>query len=181
MNSDNIRRIVNEIEYRLAQQPHHREATLRLTAVYARTMEGIGEVIVQVLFVKGRVDFPVSLGLKALAILDVLIRYKPNLLSAAQIERILRTDPFSRRLGTNVPREQKSELWLTRRTIKVYIMRLREQLRKTLKRAGLTMQPNEVLVSEPTELANVVAYRIDIPCEVVHFSVGDMGKSPCHR
>jgi len=134
-----------------------------LVAVYgnlrSKTRSLQAPVIEQARFIAGNMEILVPLGIKGLAIIDVLVRYKPNLLSAAQIERIVRTDPICARLGI--------ERLMSRRIIKVYIHRVRKQLARALHNAGVVIEPKRLLVSENTEVANVTAYRLAIPCKIV--------------
>jgi hypothetical protein len=111
---------------------------------------------------------PLRLSPTGLVLVDVFARKKPQPLTAAHIERILASEPFYVRLGANAPAAQGATIKLTRKTIKVYIRRLRQQMGKALKELGLAMRPEEVLVSEDTDLLNVTAYRLAIPCEFVH-------------
>jgi hypothetical protein len=111
---------------------------------------------------------PLRLSDNGLVLLDVLARKKPQPLTAAHIERILAADPFYLHLGANGVSAEKQKIRLTRKTIKIYIQRLRKQIGKALKKAGLSMRPEEILISEDTDLLNVKAYRLAIPCEFVH-------------
>jgi hypothetical protein len=162
MERDGIRRLVAEIKYRYARRYHRSQLEPRLIAVYRKqqseTRSVHGPVIERVHFTVGNRDIPVALGIKGLAIIDVLVRYKPSLLSAAQIERVLRTDPFSVRLG--------AQRLMGRRIIKVYVYRIRMRLAHALAEAGVALDSKRLLVSESTELANVKAYRLTVPCEV---------------
>ena len=102
------------------------------------------------------------------------------LLTAAQIERSLASDPFCIRLGANAPPAPRPSVRLARKLIKVYIQRLRLQLGKALENAGLAMRPEEVLVSEDTDLLNIKAYRLSIPCEFVHVDGAAGRRRPCY-
>ncbi|HUN84794.1 MAG TPA: hypothetical protein VMU48_10465 [Terracidiphilus sp.] len=92
------------------------------------------------------------------------------LLTAAQIERLLSSDPFYVRLGASASRAPRPAVRLARKSVKVYIQRLRWQLGKALKAMGLSTLPEEILVSENTELSNVMTYRFAISCEFVHLN-----------
>jgi DNA-binding response OmpR family regulator len=177
MNGDSIRRIVAEIEYRHARRIHWSQSLPRLVAVYANqhsdTRSVNGLVIERVYFVVKTKKPSVSLGMKGLALIDVLVRYKLSSLSAAQIERILRNDPICRRLGTR--------RLMNRRVIKVHIHRLRSQLARALDKEGVAIEPKRLLVSESTELANVKVYRLAMQCEVVHRSLDASGNIETSR
>jgi hypothetical protein len=122
---------------------------------------------------------PLRISGNGLVLLDVLARKKPQPLTAAHIERILAADAFYLHLGANGLWAEKQKVRLTRRTIKIYIERLRKQMGKALKKAGLFMQPDDVLVSEETELLNVKAYRLAISCEFVHQTELRVRRQPC--
>jgi hypothetical protein len=163
MNSDSIRRVVAEIAYRRARFYHQTQSLPRLIVVYVyrrsetRSLHGL--VIEGVYFVVGAKEIPVPLGIKGLAIVDVLARHKPRLLSAAQIEDILRTDPVCYRLG--------SRRLMNRRFVTIYVHRVRTQLARALDKEDITVDPKRLLVADHTELANVSAYRLAIPCKIV--------------
>ena len=108
---------------------------------------------------------------------------KPSVRSVSQtidhIERILAADAFYLHLGANGLSVEKQKIRLTRRTIKIYIQRLRKQIGKALNKVGLSMRPEDVLVSEETELLNVTAYRLAISCEFVHQTEPRVRRQPC--
>ena len=127
-----------------------------------------GETIEQVSFAARSQIIPLSLSPTGLVLADVFGRKRPTPLTAAHIERIFASDPFCVRLGANAASASRPTLRLTRKTIKVYICRFRQQIGRALKEAGLAIRPKKNLVSESTDLLNVTAYRLAIPCEFVH-------------
>lgn len=172
MDNDGIRRLVDEIAYLRARRAQMAAATPRLMVVHGHHQPKTdclpGETLEEIsLTVRSNV-IPLRLSPTGLVIVDVLARKKPMLLSATHIERILASDPFYMRLGANAASASRLAVRPARKSIKVYIQRLRVQLGKALKEARLAMLPEEVLVSESTDLLNVVAYRIIIPCEFIH-------------
>lgn len=92
------------------------------------------------------------------------------LLTASQIEHLLASDPFCVRWGANSPSAPRPVVRLARKSIKVYIQRLRSQLGEALKTTGIATSAERILVSETTELSNVMTYRFAIPCESVHLN-----------
>ena len=170
--SEGIRRIVDEIEYLRAKRHQVARITPRLLLTHGHHLSGTGcqpgETIEQASLVVGVNTFPLNLSLAGLMVLDILARKKPLILTARQIERIMVSDPFCLKIGTNVPLFHRDTAKPTRRSIKVYVQRIREQLQKAFRRAGLSIHPKDVLVSEAADLANVVTYRIAIPCEFSH-------------
>ncbi len=129
-----------------------------------------GETVEQIGLALRSSVIPLSLSLTGLVVADLLARKRPMLLTASQIEHLLASDPFCVRLGANASRAPRPAVRLARKSIKVYIQRLRWQLGKALKSAGLAMLPEDLLVSESTELSNVTTYRFAIPCEFVHLN-----------
>jgi hypothetical protein len=172
MSDSSIREVVEEIEYLRAKRAQHGSAILRLVITHAHHQAVKdclpGETIEQAHFSVHSDLIPLRLSPTGLVLVDVFARKKPQPLTAAHIERILASEPFYVRLGANAPAAQGATIKLTRKTIKVYIRRLRQQMGKALKELGLAMRPEEVLVSEDTDLLNVTAYRLAIPCEFVH-------------
>lgn len=183
MSGDGIRRIVAEIEYRCAKRTRMAEGRPRLVVSHGhhQAVKNClpGESIERAWFSVHSEAIPLRLSGNGLVLLDVLARKKPQPLTAAQIERILAADPFYMHLGANGVSAEKQKIKLTRRTIKIYIQRLRRQIGKALKKAGLSMRPEVVLVSEETELLNVTAYRFAIPCEFVHQTENRVRRQPC--
>jgi hypothetical protein len=169
-----IQRIVEEIEYLRAKRMRHVGAMPRMVIVhgYQQAVRDClpGETVEQVSFVLRSHTIPLRLSPTGLVLADVFGRKRPMSLTAAHIERIFVSDPFCVRLGANATSAPRTTLRLTRKTIKTYIRRLRQQIGKALKEAGLAIRSEEVLVSESTDLMNVTAYRLAIPCEFVHLS-----------
>lgn len=171
--SESIRQITDEIVYLRAKQEQVAQMTPRLLLIYGNHVTSNGsqprETVEQCCLLVGLETYPLRLSYSALMIMEILARKKSLLLTARQIERIMAADPLCLNVGANTSPFPKRTAALTRRSIKVYIQRIREQLRKVFRRVGLTMRSDDVLVSEATDLANVVAYRIAIPCEFEHF------------
>ena len=183
MSGDNIRRIVAEIEYLRARRARTPEARPRLIVSHSHHQAVKdclpGETIERACLSVHSEAIPLRLSDNGLVLLDILARKKPQPLTAAHIERILAADPFYSHLGANGMSAERQAIRLTRKTIKVYIQRLREQIGKALKEAGLAMRPEEVLISEETELLNVTAYRLAISCEFVHQTGTRVRRRPC--
>jgi hypothetical protein len=172
---DGIKQIVDEIEYLRAKRAQMANVTPRLVVVhgYHQAVKDClpGETIERVSIAVRSDLFQLRLSPKGLVIADIIAQKKPIALTAAHIEQILASDPFYLRLGANAASSPRPTTRLTRKTIKVYIHRLRLQIGKALKKAGLAIPPEKVLVSESTDLLNVTAYRLAIPCEFVHMGV----------
>ncbi len=171
-NDYGIQRIVEEIEYLRAKRMRDADAIPRLVITHGhhRAVQDClpGETIEQACFAVGPRVVPLRLSPTGLVLVDVLGRKRPTPLSVTQIERIIASDPFYVRLGANAAPITTHPIKLTRKTIKVYIQRLRQQIGKALEEAGLALQPENVLVSDDTELLSVKAYRLAIACEFVH-------------
>jgi hypothetical protein len=174
MNGESINRVAEEIEYLRARRARTGRARPRLTVVhgYHQAIRDCfpGETVEYSWLSVHSDVFPLRVSPTGLVLVDVLARKKPLALTAAQIERIITSDPFYVNLGANAASAQRARIGLTRRTIKVYIPRLLRQIGKALKKAGLAMRPEEILVTEDTDLLNVKAYRLAISCEFVHLN-----------
>ena len=174
MNDDNgIQQIVDEIEYLRGKRALMSNATPCFVVVHGhhQAVKGClpGETIEQVSIAVRSELIQLRLSPKGIVIANVFAQQKPMGLTAAHIEQIIASDSFYLRLGANASSSfPKPATRVTRRTIKVYIERLRRQIGKALKKAGLDIRPEEVLVSERTDLLNVMTYRITIPCKFVH-------------
>jgi hypothetical protein len=171
--SDNaIYRIVEELEYLRAKRAHIFEARVRFLVVHGHhhAVQGCspGETIDLVYLVVWQEKIQLRLSSSALLIADLFARNRLTALTAAQIERIISSDPFYVRLGANAGSAVKKTIRPSHRTIKVYVERLRTQIGKALRKAGLAMAPDQILVSEGTDLRNVKAYRLAVPCEFIH-------------
>jgi hypothetical protein len=172
--NDGIQQIVEEIEYLRAKRAQTANAILRLVVVHGGH-EAVkdclpGETIEKVSIAVRSDLIQLRLSPKGLVIANVFAQQRPTALTAAHIERIIASDPFYVRLGTNAASSPRPTIRLTRKTIKMYIRRIRLQIGKALKKAGLGILPENILVSECTDLLNLKAYRLAIPCEFVHLS-----------
>lgn len=174
MSNSGLREVVEEIEYLRAKRAQVASTNPRLVVVHGEhqplTKCLAGETVEQIGLALRSSVIPLSLSLTGLVVADLLARKRPMLLTASQIEHLLASDPFCVRLGANALRAPRPAVRLARKSIKVYIQRLRWQLGKALKSAGLAMLPEDLLVSESTELSNVTTYRFAIPCEFVHLN-----------
>lgn len=170
--NESIRRVVEEVEYLRAKRAQSGMARPHLVVVHGCREPGTlcrcGESIEHAMLVIGSRTFEVALSPSGLVTLDILIRKRPTPLTAAQIERISLSDPFYLRLGANALGTQRKLIRLGRRSIKVFIQRFRQQLDNILREAGFSIRAEDMLISEGTELKNVTAYRLTIPCTVVH-------------
>lgn len=174
MSNSGIQEAVAEIEYLRAKRAQVASASPRLVVVHGAHQPLTnclpGETVEQISLVVHSRTIPLSLSPMGLVIADLLARKRSMFLTASQIEHLLASDPFCIRLGANAPSTPRPAVKLARKSIKVYIQRLRSQLGKTLKTVGLATLPERILVSENTELSNVMTYRFAIPCEFVHLN-----------
>lgn len=180
MSDSGIHEVVAEIEYLRAKRTQVASASPRLVVAHGAhqplTKCLPGETVEQISLVVHSHVTPLSLSPTGLVVADLLARKRPMLLAASQIEQFLASDPFCIRLGSSSRSAPRRVVRLTRRSVKVYIQRLRTQLGKALEAAGFAMRAEEVLVSETTELSNVRTYRFAIPCQFIHISGDAKGK-----
>lgn len=172
MRDDVILRVVEEIQYLRAKRAWIARARPRLILVHGhhRAMKDClpGETIEQAYFSAFSRVTPLRVSPTGLILLDVLARKRPMPLTAAHIERIVTSDEFYVHLGANANSGKRQRIGLNRRTVKVYIPRLYQQIGNGLKEAGTAIHPEEVILSEDTDLLNVKAYRIAVSCHFVH-------------
>lgn len=185
MSNSSIRDVVAEIEYLRAKRAQVASASPRLVVVHGAHQPLTnclpGETVEQISLVIHSRSIPMSLSPIGLVVTDLLARKRPMPLTASQIERLLASDPFCVRFGANSPSAPRRVVRLARKSVKVYIQRLRSQLGKALKAAGHATLPEGILVSESTELSNVATYRFAIPCEFVHLTAMPRGSSHANR
>ncbi len=162
------------VDYLVAKRKQARAVQFRLVIVHGHHQPGTachsGETIEQVFLGVGRRLIALALSPTGLVVIDILARKRLMLLSAAQIEQIATSHPFYTHLGANTAGKQRRTARLVRRSIKVFISRFRRLLAKASAQAGLEIHPEKILVSEPTDLQNVTAYRLALPCEFAHVS-----------
>ncbi len=167
------------VDYLVAKRKQTRSAQARLVIVHGHHQPGTachsGETIDQVFLGVGGCLIALALSPTGLVVVDILARKRSMLLSAAQIEQIAASHPFYTHLGTNTASKQRRAIRLARRSIKVFISRFRRLLAKASAQAGLDMRPEKILVSEPTDLLNITAYRLALPCEFAHVNGSSMG------
>jgi hypothetical protein len=174
MRNSSIQEVLAEIEYLRAKRARVASASPRLVVVHGEHQPLTnclpGETVEQISLAVHSHVIPLSLSPIGLVIADLLARKRPMFLTASQIEHLLASDPFCVRMGANAPSAPRKVVKLARKSVKVYIRRLRSQLDKALRAAGLTTLPERILVSESTDLLNVRTYRFAIPCEFVHLN-----------
>lgn len=170
-NSEEVRRTVEEIEYLLAKRKLRIVERPRFVVVHGyhrpETTCLHGETVEQVLLAFHAKKIPLRLSPTGLLISDCLARYRYTPLSAAHMARILSSDPFYVHLGSNAAKGTSAAIKPKRTSVKVYIQRLRTQLAKGFKEAGLNLPPEKILVSETTD-SNVVVYRLNASVEFIH-------------
>ena len=162
--------LIEEVDFRLAHRRHLRERGVHLVVTHSHHVPGTlcapGEVIEDIALV-GQPE-PESLGLShmALLLMDCLCRYRLPL-TALRIEQIMNTDPFyvhcaANRLGPNECIAKPD-----RRSVKVYVPRIRSQMEKAFERNGLNIHPEQILVTETTD-SNIVVYSLRATVEIRH-------------
>lgn len=177
MNSESLRRIVIEIEYRRARRSHWARERPRLVVVHGyhlpRTDCLAGESLEGAQLSFPDKVIPVHLSLPGIMVCDCMVRHHHTPLSIARIERILKNSPFYRRLGSNSFERIGHMPIFTPVALRVYVTRLREQIGKALRKGGSMLSPDEALVSESTD-SNIVLHSIALPVKVVHRTMKPM-------
>jgi hypothetical protein len=118
-----------------------------------------GEVIAEIRFLHRRREVPVRLSLRLMLLFDYLARHKNLGQNAPQIAAGLTIDPFARQHGAYASATVNLRKKVSRAAVKQQIMRLRIGLRQAFRKAGLSLDPDRVLLSEPTT-TNEVRYRL---------------------
>jgi len=169
--TESLQPIIEEVDYLLAERrqlaadgPHfivthgyHRHGTLCLR----------GETVEQVCLAYRCREFPLHLSPTGLLIVDCLCRYRRTSLTAARIAEILASDPFYMHHGANAHKRNGKVPQPSRASIKVHVQRIREQMAKAFKEAGLNIALNRVLISDMTD-SNIVVYRLKAGLELRH-------------
>jgi DNA-binding response OmpR family regulator len=168
---EELRQIVEEIDYMLAERRRRAVERPRIAVVHGHHQPETdclhGETVEQVYLAFGTREVPLHLSPTGLLIFDCLARHRGTPLSAAQIERILSSDPFYLRHGANAIRSERAAVRPRSASIKVYIQRIRVQLGRALREFGLNLKPDTVLISETTD-SNMVMYRLKASVEFRH-------------
>ncbi len=169
--SESLVRVVEEVEYLLARRRRRAQERPRLVVVHGHCQPATiclpGESIESAHLSYSDREIPVYLSLPGLMLCDCMVRHPHTQLSVARIERILKNDPFYRRLGTNSFERIEEMPMFTRVALRVYVARLREQIAKALRKGGSMPSPEEALKSETTD-SNVVVHRISLPVAIAH-------------
>lgn len=170
---EEFRPIVEEIDYLLAERRQKAVEHPRLVVDHGYHQPETdclpGETVEQAYLAIGTKELPLHLSPTGLLIIDCISRHRWTPLSAAQIERILLSDPFYLRHGANALSGNGAAIRPKRASIRVYIQRIRVQLGEALGEAGMNMKPERILASETTD-SNVVVYRLNAKVEIVHRS-----------
>jgi hypothetical protein len=118
-----------------------------------------GEAIAEIRLLRRTREIPVPLSLRLMLLFDYLARHKHLGQNASQIAAGLSTDPFSRQHGFYARAKSSLAKSTARTAVKQQIMRLRLGLQQAFRKAGLSFDPERVLISEPTT-TNEVRYRL---------------------
>ena len=118
-----------------------------------------GEAIAEIRLLHRTKETCVPLSLRLMLLFDYLARHKYLGQNAAQIAAGLSTDPFTRQHGAYARATASLAKRMSRTAVKQQVMRLRAGFQQAFRKAGLSLDPERVLVSEPTT-TNEVRYRL---------------------
>lgn len=118
-----------------------------------------GEAIAEIRLLHRTKEVSVPLSLRLMLLFDYLARHKHLGQNAAQIAAGLSTDPFTRQHGAYAHATSSLAKKTSRTAVKQQIMRLRIGLQQAFRKAGLSLDPDRVLLSELTT-TNEVRYRL---------------------
>lgn len=125
------------------------------------SMEGVayclpGEQILAVIWVfRGR-EIPIRLSPASSLLFDILARFRLPL-TATQIEKIAGREPFYLKQADAKPQNRPRRI--KRRSVKVFVQRIRLQLQKTFSAAGARIDPQRTLISSLSD-SNVATYSL---------------------
>lgn len=125
-----------------------------------------GEQVVGVFLYHRGHEFQVPLSTSLLLLFDYLAKHRRLPMSAKSIVAGMASDPFCRKHGLRGLSGLLTRR-ISRRSVKVYIGRIRAALAEAFREAGLTTDPALVLVAEETT-SNEVAYRLRATVDVAH-------------
>jgi hypothetical protein len=100
---------------------------------------------------------------------EFLARHRHIPQSAVQIVGGMRNDLFFRRHGANAKTDVKQTRFMSRSAIKEYVKRIRRCLQLAFREVGLTVRPDEVLLSVRT-VGNEVLYRLKATADWQHIA-----------
>lgn len=156
--------IIRAIKLLAAEQAELTESGPRFIVVHRFSQPGTlfctpGEAIAEVVLSHRTKRIPLPLSLRQLLLFDYLARHQCLTQCAAHIATGLNCDPFTRRHGAHCGANARLNKKVSRTAIREQIMRLRAGLRLTFRKAGLSLDPCRVLISEETT-TNEVRYRL---------------------
>ena len=159
--------LIREIEFLIADSTQLKETGPCFTILHRYWVPGTvcspGE---EVALIELGFGLSLPLPLTARLLVDYLGHYRlPQ--SAAQIEAGMRSNPFYANHAYNVKTSSRQTRRFARSEIRVYIERIRKALEPVLEKAGINLDPAEVLVAEST-VGNEVSYKLKASVEVIH-------------
>jgi hypothetical protein len=130
-----------------------------------------GEEIFAVYLVHRGREFSLPLSLALRILFDYLARHSRLPQSAAQIEAGIRGDRFYTQHAAAAMGKGKFTRSIPRSYVRVYIGRLRSALARAFRKADMSMDPRDVLLSEATVM-NESGYRLKATIEWFHMETG---------
>jgi len=170
--NDSLGSVVDKVELLLAERRQLSAIGPQFRIVHRLRVPGTEcmpgeEVFAVALVYRGR-EFYLPLSRVLLLLFDYLARHRRIAQSSAQIEAGMSADTFYAEHGSNaVALGTRLTRRISRQCVKEYVKRLRRVLAATFDKAGLRIDPEEVLLSQPTGL-NQVGYRLRAQIEWVH-------------
>lgn len=169
-----LRLFIEEMEVSLAVRRHLRARGPHFIVTHRNCVPGAGCLPGEAIddaALGGFVE-PHSLRLArtSLLLMDCLCKYRVSL-TALRIEEIMKSEPFYTEYGL---RQRGCDQILSRpdrNSVRVYISRIREQMKRVFLECGLNLDPKQVLVAENTD-SNTTAYRLRATAEFVHIDMG---------
>lgn len=129
-----------------------------------------GEMVAKIEIIHNGRAFLVTLSTRLMLLFDYLCRWRYTPQSLSQIAAGLSADGFAREHGAHANAQEFLSKALSRTAVKQQLLRLRDALEVAFQKAGLTIDPDRVLLAEATE-GNEVAYRLKISVDYQHVSL----------
>jgi hypothetical protein len=127
-----------------------------------------GEMIAEICLLHRTREISLPLPSRLMLLFDYLARHRHVGQCAAQIAAGLSVDPFSRRHGAYAKAGANLIRGVSRTAVKQQVMRLRSGLGRAFRKAGISLDPRRVVLSERTA-TNEIRYRLKANVSWEHF------------
>lgn len=165
--------LIQEVEFLLAESERFAASGPHFTIVRRCKSKHkcLPDEILAICYVYRSREIHVPLPSKLALLFDYLARHRHLPQTASRIEMGIKADGYTRRHGPNGNGSQKT-MRIARASIKQYVHRIREAIGRAFLEAGVSIAPQDVLVSEPTT-GREVTYRLRANVRWIHIAARD--------